>query len=1703
MNIICKIKIFRLIFLISLILILPFQALGDEINVRVSHGDDDAEEEVSNGDVHRTSSDLEMTWDDYEDRDNQVIGLRFLTISIPSGAVITNAYIRFKAKDKEENDTDLVIKGEDSDDAVRFTDTDGDITSRPLTDASVAWNNLSTWNNNGLYDTPDITTIVQEIINRDGWESGNDMVFIISGSGQRRADSYDGSSSDAPLLHVEYSLSSTPFIDVDKNLLTPSCFVGTNPDDDILTITNSGTADLNYNLSDDKDWVSFSPGSGVLSPGASVSITLSYEVSSKEPGSYDAIIIIEDTGTFPIAPNSPLDINITLEIQVPTVEVSVSSDNDDAEESETGSMNLDSTDLELIHEDDTNQEVGIRFQNIQIPRGVVITDAYIEFDVDDPNDSDNEDNINPISLNIYGEASDSPGAFTSSDYDISNRIKTDQFVEWNNLPDWNDGEHHQTPDLSSTVQEIIGRSGWSSGNSMVFIISGSGNREAESHEGSGDPPLLHIEYLEGNFPNISVDKNNIGAMCYEDSNAVQDSFTITNAGDALLVYTMALQTTDGGDWIAVSNIDDTGSLNPGESAEHTLTYTSSTLDPGNYNATITLSGTNTPNSPYEIDVTLTVLSLPEGTNCGNVPIYTENLISPAIMVLLDVSSSMTNMMNVSSDIKPHTPDVSTIVQEIVNRDEWQYENSMVFIITGTGHRTASSYDGSSGGAPLLHVEYNDGTDQEINIRVSQGSDDAEENSSGGVDVTASTDLEMTWDDYDGRNNQVIGIRFQNVAIPKNATIVNAYLEFEIDEEQTEDTDLTIHGQAHDSPAEFTTESQNISTRTLTSASVAWNNIEIWEAGAQMSRIDIGKGVISDLVTDRSIAWGFGTWCSKTEDGYTSDIDYTKIHVGCRFNDDTQQTALQAAISDTTSHYGTPFDHSIKAAKEYFSGNKNDQDEAGEPYNIVDCQPMFLIDITDGEGNGTVEEVAAQTNALCDISVSPIAVGFGIDNAVQINEMAKISNERGDASSGLYAMHEEIDGVGQPFFANNREELVNTLSTITESIKAVVFNGSAPAPTTSVDQGNLVIVAKFNAADWSGDLEALTPDPDTGEWTNVLWSATEELPFTRNIYTIDPNSLPGLPDVIEYSSLSLVNDNYFDPGSDDYFCKPLGDFINSIPIIVGDPSFYYSFDGYDSFKPERDPMVYIGANDGALHAFSLETGEEKWAFVPLNLQEKLDRANELEFNMCGSGYCHQYFVDGSPQVGDIYDGSSWKTILVCGEREGGDAYFALDVTSGAFNETDYPGPYLWQFRDTNSSYLLDEIDNDSDGSIDEEDEEEYDNQLGETWSNVSIERVVDGAENAVWAVFFGSGYSLTNQESKQAYVYGITANDKTPLWYMDSVDTNRIKLSESELLNDVASPVMLADFEGDSISDSIYVGNLYGTMYRVSNIGNGETPVISTLFNFNPDNSSPNINSISAKATYAYGIKTDIEPYPIWIYFGTGDYNTQADKTTMNQQYFFGLKDSLDSPSCYLYPYTGDTPDSADPSVCGDLVELEAKYVTGNVTISEGVTEEKEVRYIDGTCTENQSWVIKFYYGQLDYNGPTNLLGSERVIEEPLVTGGIVFFTTYIPDPDVCSGSGKTWLYAVDYNTGCPPTDIVFDVNGDGLFDENDTIPNPDDPDNPYIVIAIPIEGGPGSKPVLGPDDTLFITTPVGGLEPIKVNIPGLEVKMRSWKENRK
>ena len=179
-----------------------------------------------------------------------------------------------------------------------------------------------------------------------------------------------------------------------------------------------------------------------------------------------------------------------------TVESNVSASTDDAEEHATGTMEaLTSSDLELVQESDT-QVVGVRFQNITVPQGAYITNAWVEFTVD---------KVQTVTTNLtfHGEDADTTATFASTANNITNRLTTTQFVDWNNVPvPAAVGDKQRSPDLSPVIQEIVDRTNWAS-DSLVIIVTGSGVREMESWDGANGhadltlAPLLHIEYAGG------------------------------------------------------------------------------------------------------------------------------------------------------------------------------------------------------------------------------------------------------------------------------------------------------------------------------------------------------------------------------------------------------------------------------------------------------------------------------------------------------------------------------------------------------------------------------------------------------------------------------------------------------------------------------------------------------------------------------------------------------------------------------------------------------------------------------------------------------------------------------------------------------------------------------------------------------------------------------------------------------------------------------------------------------------------------------------------------------------------------------------------------------------------------------------------------------------------------------------------------------
>ncbi|MEM0997396.1 MAG: Ig-like domain-containing protein [Bacteroidota bacterium] len=173
--------------------------------LQVNASSDDAEERA-NGSMSLTSSDLELVWDNGD----QQIGMRFNGVPVPQGSTVSDAYLQFTVDETSSGATDLTVWGESVDDAATFGGSSGDIANRPRTTASAQWNNVPAWNTTGLSGADQqftgLASIIEEIVNRPGWTAGNSLSLIVEGTGERIAESYDGSAGAAPVLVIVYTL---------------------------------------------------------------------------------------------------------------------------------------------------------------------------------------------------------------------------------------------------------------------------------------------------------------------------------------------------------------------------------------------------------------------------------------------------------------------------------------------------------------------------------------------------------------------------------------------------------------------------------------------------------------------------------------------------------------------------------------------------------------------------------------------------------------------------------------------------------------------------------------------------------------------------------------------------------------------------------------------------------------------------------------------------------------------------------------------------------------------------------------------------------------------------------------------------------------------------------------------------------------------------------------------------------------------------------------------------------------------------------------------------------------------------------------------------------------------------------------------------------------------------------------------------------
>ncbi|MGB3464660.1 MAG: Ig-like domain-containing protein, partial [Cyclobacteriaceae bacterium] len=503
----------------------------------------------------------------------------------------------------------------------------------------------------------------------------------------------------------------------------------------------------------------------------------------------------------------------------------ISSGADDVEESANGNIYTNSSDLELVADGSKgNQIVGLRFTGLSIPKGATIDRAYIQFTTDEKNSGN-------TNLMIRGHDTDNASAFSTSKNNVSGRTRTSSSVNWSSTP-WTSigqsGSNQRTPEIKNIVQEIVDRSGWSSGNSMAVIISGSGERTAEAYEGSSNTaPLLHVAYsIGGNsssntLPAVSlispVNGQNFGYLntitlsasaSDEDGNISEVEFFVDGVSigkDSSVPYSKNWTPKSEGVYaIYVKTQDNAGAI----SSTEPITVNVSVETPNCYNSypsAETFEGDLSWKNTNGDDLNWTVISGKTPSN-GTGPsaavqglnyIYVEASspnypsknaylesgcfdLSPVSSPLISFSYHMFGnaMGSLSLQVKQNESIWITIWSQAANQGS-SWKNASVDLsdysasdnlkfrfeaTTGSGWQSDICLDD-------IQVKQGNGstsTSLTFTKRISSGNDDVEENQSGKMYMN-STDLELVYDGA-GRGNQKIGMRFQNITIPKGATI---------------------------------------------------------------------------------------------------------------------------------------------------------------------------------------------------------------------------------------------------------------------------------------------------------------------------------------------------------------------------------------------------------------------------------------------------------------------------------------------------------------------------------------------------------------------------------------------------------------------------------------------------------------------------------------------------------------------------------------------------------------------------------------------------------------------------------------------------------------------------------------------------------------------------------------------------------------------
>ncbi|HUD34359.1 MAG TPA: PilC/PilY family type IV pilus protein [Variovorax sp.] len=636
-------------------------------------------------------------------------------------------------------------------------------------------------------------------------------------------------------------------------------------------------------------------------------------------------------------------------------------------------------------------------------------------------------------------------------------------------------------------------------------------------------------------------------------------------------------------------------------------------------------------------------------------------------------------------------------------------------------------------------------------------------------------------------------------------------------------------------------------------------------------------------------------------------------------------------------------------------------------------------------------------------------------------------------AGSYFLQSDARGVLAAF-----ESIFSNAVTRASNIAGAALAGSSTA------QGNVVYQGSFDTSDWSGDLKALPTAVDSSGNASVsstpTWSAAVQLaaqilsntgrnivvgnagatatatatPFTWDAISADLKTQLGKPTSTTTDGLANYRLNYLRGTTTREGTvfrsrnnKFLGDIINSGVAYSGPPPATITSTTYAGFRADnlaRAPVVFVGANDGMLHAFNAATGNEVFAYIPSWMGPKLAALTSLTYNTA-----HQSYVDGTPvvaqaEVGTANTKADWRTVLVSGTGAGGRGVFALDVTQpGSFDAS----KVMWEFTQND------------------------DRDMGFVVGRPQILKLRTSAANATTATYkwFAVVASGVNNYVSQAGVFSATgqpslflldlAKPASTAWTLNS-NYYKIQFPVNTALAATSAPGMI-NFEAVNGAQGqvtlIYAGDLHGNMWKLdfrpwgtadwtlaklSAFASGATPV--PLFVARDANN--NVQPISMMPSIVSAVRGSAASY---VAFGTGKFIESDDRVSVQQQTFYAIYDNATT--------TLDTT-SGTAAVSGRARLAKGVYTTAgyksDITTTAGDNTIEAPAFVAGRATsDNDATQRSGWY--FDY--PST---GERQISSAQLRGDVLVVPSLIPGSagvaavcGVSGGGGSSYFFNID------------------------------------------------------------------------------------------